>query len=305
MIERNDDTEDERLRRRRRAELERAQRRRRLLACAIGLAAVATVGIAGISGLSGDESTTTASAQKQKVPREQRAREAAERADAAVDKTLAYTPYISHGTRLRKRVALTFDDGPGEQTGQILDVLDRFGARGTFFNLGTEVRAQPRLTALSRARGNAIGDHTYDHPRLAGLPVAEQAAQIDIARNELHRAGGGDPRLFRPPYGSFDDTTLKLLRQRRMLMVLWSIDATDFGDATADGIAERVLSQVEPGAIVLMHDGGGDRTPTLGALPAVLKGLKSRGYDVVTVPELLETNPPRHDQPPPTPLDGL
>lgn len=112
------------------------------------------------------------------------------------------------------------------------------------------------------------------------------------------------PRLFRPPYGSFDPMTLSLLAKRRSLMVLWSVDTGDFARPGADAIVSRALDDAEPGAIILLHDGPGARPQTVAALPRILAGLEARGLEPVTVPQLLRTNPPPRRQPPPAPLEG-
>ena len=105
------------------------------------------------------------------------------------------------------------------------------------------------------------------------------------------------PRLFRPPYGSFNDETVSLLDQRSALMVLWSVDTGDYENPGWEVIADRALAEVRPGSVILLHDGGGDRAQTLVALPLILEGLEGRaGLRPVTVPQLLADNPPPRDQ---------
>ena len=146
----------------------------------------------------------------------------------------------------------------------------------------------------------AIGDHTENHPPLAQLDAAEQAEQIDEAANAIRAAGAPLPLLFRPPYGSFDATMLRLLRERNMVMVLWAIDTSDYMLPGVHQIVHTALSGAQPGAVILFHDGGGDRAQTVAALPRIIKGLRQRRYRLVTVPELLRDDPPPIGQPLPS-----
>jgi peptidoglycan/xylan/chitin deacetylase (PgdA/CDA1 family) len=199
---------------------------------------------------------------------------------------------------------LTFDDGPGPFTPRILAVLERMHAKATFFEIGRQVRAHPRITARLARAGMAIGDHTQDHPPLAVLSPAEQTAEIDQAASAIKAAGAPAPLLFRPPYGSFDATTLDLLRARDSLMVLWTVDTSDYAQPGVKQIVYTALSGARPGAIVLFHDGGGNRSQTLAALPRIIERLHQRGYRLVTVPELLQDDPPPLSQHPPQSLGG-
>jgi peptidoglycan/xylan/chitin deacetylase (PgdA/CDA1 family) len=217
---------------------------------------------------------------------------------------LSRTSYIRVGVARHRDIALTFDDGPGPFTAHILALLERVRARATFFEIGREVRAYPRITARLARAGMAIGDHTEDHPPLALLTPEEQATEIDEAASAIHSAGASTPILFRPPYGSFDSATLALLRARHMLMVLWTVDTADYAQPGIERIIYTALSGARPGAIILFHDGGGNRSQTLAALPRVIARLRQRGYRLVTVPKLLEDDPPSAKQSPPQPLAG-
>jgi peptidoglycan/xylan/chitin deacetylase (PgdA/CDA1 family) len=217
---------------------------------------------------------------------------------------LSRTSYIRVGVARHRDIALTFDDGPGPFTAHILALLERVRARATFFEIGREVRAYPRITARLARAGMAIGDHTEDHPPLALLTPEEQATEIDEATSAIHSAGASTPILFRPPYGSFDSATLALLRAHDMLMVLWTVDTADYAQPGVERIIYTALSGARPGAIILFHDGGGNRSQTLAALPRVIARLRQRGYRLVTVPKLLEDDPPSVKQSPPQPLAG-
>jgi len=221
-----------------------------------------------------------------------------------VDRVLAYTPYVQLAGRRGREVALTFDDGPGPYTRAILGVLTRMHAPATFFVIGRWARAYPKLIAAEVRAGCEVGDHTETHPQLGLLPAAAQAAEITEAGQAIHDAGAPYPVLFRPPYGSFDQTTLGILRQQRMLMVLWSADTKDYSRPGISKIIYTAVSGAQAGAIILMHDGGGDRTETVAALPRIITRLRQRGFRLVTIAQLVGADPPPTNQPPPRPLIG-
>jgi peptidoglycan/xylan/chitin deacetylase (PgdA/CDA1 family) len=264
-----------------------------VIACLVAVLLVASSGGSGGSGTSGGHRATEHAAKPKPKP-------------PAVDRVLAYTGYILRGSRHRREVALTFDDGPSPYTPQVLKVLRRRHAPGTFFPIGQAINADvPGLRRVRRS-GFPIGDHTMTHPLMGHLPQAAQAEEIDHQARLLRAyAHAPYPRLFRPPDGSFDDVTRQLLARRRMLMVLWSVNPEDYFRPGADAIVERVLAGVRPGAIVLMHDGGGDRSQTVAALPKVIHALRARGYRLVTVPQMLDDAPPSRKQGPPPNLSGV
>jgi peptidoglycan/xylan/chitin deacetylase (PgdA/CDA1 family) len=222
----------------------------------------------------------------------------------AIDRVLAYTPAITHGGDSGNEVALTFDDGPGPYTERLVQVLDGLHVQGTFFAVGEEERYFSAGTLLELHSGDAVGDHTETHPMLASLSRRDQREELfePIARIEL--LGGPRPRLFRPPYGSFDATTFKELHALRLLMVLWSTDTRDFTMPGVQAIVQSALAGAHPGAIILMHDAGGNRSETIAALPAIIAGLRKRGLRPVTVPRLMLDDPPPRGLPIPTSLTG-
>ena len=211
---------------------------------------------------------------------------------AAVASVLAYTPFVREGSERAREVALTFDDGPGPYTPAVLSVLERYGVHATFFVIGRMLQYFGASTARELRDGDVIGDHTETHPALARLSPHDQYEQLfeQIARVEL--LGGPRPVLFRPPYGSFDATTMSELRRLHLLMVLWSVDTSDYAQPGVATIVQRALAGAHPGAIILMHDAGGTRTQTVAALPLIIKGLRARGLKPVTVPQLLADDPP-------------
>jgi len=222
---------------------------------------------------------------------EERARES-----AAIDRTLALTPFVRMAGRQHPLVALTFDDGPGPYTDALLRELERLRVPGTFFVVGYQLPAFEPQLQREVDLGQAIGDHTADHRDLALLPARGQRAQILADARELRSYGAPWPRLFRPPYGAYDRTTHALLGRARMLSVLWSVDSEDYTRPGVAAIVRNVVDHVQPGSIVLMHDGGGNRTQTIAALPRIVRRLRRDGYRFVSVPRLLRENPPPHDQ---------
>jgi len=187
-----------------------------------------------------------------------------------------------------KMVALTFDDGPSVYTPQVLALLNRYGAHATFFEIGRQVGP---LAATSRAvirDGDVIGDHTWSHP---DLTPENTAAQVRPTQAAIHAATGFRPCLLRPPYGIAPADVVGIVRSLGLLTIQWDVDPADWSRPGAGVIAQRVLSAVRPGSIVIMHDGGGDRSETVQALGTIVPTLLGRGYHLVTVPQLLRLRP--------------
>ncbi len=221
-----------------------------------------------------------------------------------VDRILRYTSEIAAGSRRRREIALTFDDGPSVYTPRILAILRRERVPATFFEIGLNVRAHPRIAVEVHRDGMLIGDHTETHPMMALLPPAAQGAELDGLTTALRALGIPHPVVFRPPYGSFDATTLRLARRRHMLTVLWTVDTSDYARPGVRRIEYTALSGARPGAIILFHDGGGPRSETIAALPVVIAALRRRHFRLVTLTQLLRDDPPRRHQGPPRHLEG-
>jgi peptidoglycan-N-acetylglucosamine deacetylase len=223
---------------------------------------------------------------------------------AAVRSTLAYTPFIKEGGAKGRDIALTFDDGPGPYTPQVLAVLEQYHVKATFFVIGRMLRYFGQSTVREIEAGDVIGDHTENHPMLARMSRHDQFEEMFEQGARVELLGARRPVLFRPPYGSFDATTFQQLHKLHQLMVLWSVDTDDFEQPGTSVIVQRALEGAHPGAIILLHDAGGTRTQTIEALPLIIKGLRAKGYDLVTVPKLLEDDPPPAGQPIPSSLSG-
>ena len=189
---------------------------------------------------------------------------------------------FSHGARDRPEVALTFDDGPlPPYTGQVLDVLERYGVPATFFCVGLHAGGHPEDLVRMREQGHELGNHTWSHPFLPELTRAQLVAQVERTSEAIEHAGGVTPALFRPPYGSRTPEVLRWLGELDPRVVLWDVEPFDWAMPGIDAIARSVLENTRPGSVILLHDGGGDRSQTVAALPPIIEGLLDRGYRFV------------------------
>lgn len=211
--------------------------------------------------------------------------------NAAITRTLGYAPAVRMAGTQHREIALTFDDGPGPYTPQILSILERMHVPATFFEVGVSEQYFHASTAAIVARGYPIGDHTENHQPMSHLSAKLQARQLLAQTAAIGDLGAPFPRMFRPPYGLWNGTTLTLLRKYRMLMVLWSVDTNDWEMPGTQAIIDSAVRGAAPGAIILMHDAGGNRSETVAALPRIIRALRGKGYRLVTVPKLLLDNP--------------
>jgi peptidoglycan/xylan/chitin deacetylase (PgdA/CDA1 family) len=196
---------------------------------------------------------------------------------------------FSHGDRRRDEVALTFDDGPqAAYTRGVLDVCERYGVPATFFCVGLHACGDGEVLARMREQGHAIGNHTWSHPFLWELTKAQLLEQVVHTNEAIAEASGGEmPTLFRPPYGSRTPEALHWLMAAGSTIVLWDVEPDDWTMPGPDVIATRVLDAARAGSIVVMHDGGGDRSETVAALPAIIEGLLDRGLRLVRADEMV------------------
>lgn len=183
-----------------------------------------------------------------------------------------------------KVIALTFDDGPGPYTAHLLDVLDQYGAKATFFLIGSKVSSQANVVRSIHARGHQLGNHSWSHPELPKLPINQIAGEIDRTNDAIKQATGVTPAILRPPYGAVNGVVLEQLRARDMSSILWSVDTRDWADRNSDIVCSRAVAGARPGAIILMHD---IHQTSVGAVPCILSALKQQGYSFVTVQGLL------------------
>jgi peptidoglycan-N-acetylglucosamine deacetylase len=175
-------------------------------------------------------------------------------------------------------VRLTFDDGPHRTaTPRILDTLADRGVEATFFVTGEMTAARPDIVRRASREGHGIGNHSWSHPHLTTLDRAQVESQMRRTNDVVEQATGNSPSEWRPPYGETNDLVEAAARDVGLdPMVLWTVDPLDWADPPATTIRDRVLQEVRPGSIVLLHDGSGQNTPA--ALPMILDGLAERGY---------------------------
>jgi peptidoglycan-N-acetylglucosamine deacetylase len=195
---------------------------------------------------------------------------------------------ISEGNSNLPEVALTFDDGPSAAyTPQILSILQQNGVHATFFCVGEQVQYYPDLVQQEYSTGNVVANHSWSHPDLTTLTSLNVQTQLSRTSAIIQQATGVQPTLFRPPYGAIDQDVKSQVAEQGLTPVLWSIDTEDWQRPASDAIVKNALDEAENGAIILLHDGGGDRSQTIAALPTIIKNLQEHGFQLVTVQQLI------------------
>ncbi|MBE8986332.1 polysaccharide deacetylase family protein [Nostoc sp. LEGE 12450] len=191
-------------------------------------------------------------------------------------------------TPQQKVIALTFDDGPWpESTAQVLDILKQNQIKGTFFVIGQNVKNYPGLLKREIAEGHVIGNHTWHHWYQFLNPQAA-AYEIDHTADQIYQVTGIKTNLFRPPGGIMHNGVADYAKNSKYAIILWSSDSVDYSRPAVPKLINNVFRRAKPGGIVLMHDGGGNRSKTVQALPEIIANFRKQGYSFVTIPELLE-----------------
>lgn len=186
-----------------------------------------------------------------------------------------------------KVIALTFDDGPSDYTQRYLDILSRYDAHATFFCLGSAAAANPDLVKAIEAQGSQVASHTQNHQQLTKLDAATLQSEVSDAFSAISSSGAPATTVLRPPYGDLTPETWLASGGSFSASVIWNLDSEDWRLPGADAIVSNCTNGAYPGAIVLMHDGGGNRDQDVEALPKILQTLKDQGYEFVTINELL------------------
>jgi len=210
----------------------------------------------------------------------------------------ASSTYISKGNTTSKVVALTFDDGSdGTNINKILDVLSANKVDATFFLTGSGAKNHPTWIKNISAKGHQIGNHSYSHPDFTKLSAAKMKSELDTTETTLKDITGKSTKpIFRAPFGSSNATVLKAVGDAGYTHTIqWNIDTVDWKGVSSTQITNKVMDNIVPGSIVLMHTGAG-ASGTPGALPGMISKLKAKGYTFVTVSELLNL--------PSTPVSG-
>lgn len=186
-------------------------------------------------------------------------------------------------------IALTFDDGPHPYyTPLILEILEEYGVKATFFMIGENVKYYGDAAEAVLAAGHEIGNHTYHHKTLNPLSDKDILQEIQSCEDELFSLGEYRPRLVRPPEGSMNQQVKEVVGGLDYRIILWDLDTKDWAHTPPAEISRHVLDDVTAGDIILMHDFIGHNSPTPEALRLFIPEMLARGYKFVTVSELLE-----------------
>ncbi|TZE81748.1 polysaccharide deacetylase family sporulation protein PdaB [Calorimonas adulescens] len=185
----------------------------------------------------------------------------------------------------QKKVAITFDASWGaENTAKILDILDHYNAKATFFLVGIWVDDHPDMVKEIARRKHEIGNHSTSHPHMNSLSESEIEKELTITTEKIKALTGKDVKIFRPPFGEYNNRVVLTAKRLGYYVIQWDVDSLDWKGLSADAMADRILPKVKEGSIVLFHNDG-EHTPEV--LPTVLNELKERGYSFVTVSELI------------------
>lgn len=182
----------------------------------------------------------------------------------------------------KKLVALTFDDGPSQFTSRIVDIMDKYNARATFFVVGNRVNSYKKDLKYAYNHGNEIGNHTYDHTKLTTISLDEVKKELSRTNSAVSKVIGSEPTLIRAPYGAADDNILKIGGKPFMR---WSLDTLDWKTRDAAANYDNVIKSVKDGDVILMHD---IHESTYQSINKILHKLKEMGYEICTVSELAE-----------------
>ncbi len=196
--------------------------------------------------------------------------------------------YSWHGNE--KNIALTFDDGPHPRyTPEILDILNEYGVHATFFVIGVNLRNYKGIVERAYSAGHEIGNHTYSHKNLKNLSYTGICDEIYMAESVIYENLEYRTKLLRPPGGKVGEDVCKVAREQDYTIVCWSIDTLDWAHTSSEQIAENILASVKGGDIILFHDYVSGGSPTPDALRIIIPELLARGYNFVTVSELINS----------------
>lgn len=195
------------------------------------------------------------------------------------------------GDNNKKLVALTFDDGPeSKYTPQILDILDQYNIKATFFVIGENAERYPEALRSIHERGHEIGNHTWSHKYLPKLSKDAMEKEITMTGDVITEIVGEYAPVFRPPYGALKKQGLELANSLGYNVVNWSVDTKDWAGTSGEQMMKYVKAQLTPGGIILMHNGGNPKSikNTVDILPTLIEWIKEQGYEIGTVSEVLD-----------------
>ena len=207
--------------------------------------------------------------------------------------TTVHAPMLNYplfnGNAHIPEIALTFDDGPNPYyTPQVLAILQRYGVKATFFDVGYLVADYPNIVRQEHYQENVVANHSWSHPDLTHFTAQAIQSQLTSTTHIIQATIGVRPTFFRPPYGAINKTVLAQARYLHYTTVLWDGSAADWDLPGVNVIVSRILHYTRNGAILLLHDGGGNRAQTVAALPTIIVSLKSRGFTFVTIQKLVD-----------------
>ena len=192
---------------------------------------------------------------------------------------------ILHGSRNLMKVALAFDDGPFEYTNGILDILAAHNAKATFFLVGLQVEKYPKIARRIVEEGHQVGNHSYSHKLFTQVSRSTWTNQIDQMNLLVYETTQVNPKVFRPPYRGYNDEIQKYANEAGMTVVLWDVDPKDWKTSSPSLVEQRIMSHVKPGSILTLHDLSEGTRKGLGS---IIESLNARGYELVTVGEMIE-----------------
>jgi peptidoglycan/xylan/chitin deacetylase (PgdA/CDA1 family) len=183
-----------------------------------------------------------------------------------------------------KKIALTFDDGPSEQTAFILDILERYGARATFCVIGRQIERNRDIVRRAVDLGCEIIGHSWNHQNLTYLSSRDIQNQLINTHTAIEDVVGEMPYIYRPPYGGFDRKVIEASKEAGFALLGWSVDPRDWENRNEDAIYENIMRFVKEGSVIICHDA---YPSTVRAMERVIPRLMEEGYQLVTVSELI------------------
>lgn len=222
--------------------------------CVIALALTVIISIQGIT------VATNASAQNKKIP-------------------------IYCVDREEKVVSISFDAAWGnEQTGELLDILDKYNIKTTFFLVGQWVDKYPDSVKDISNRGHDVSNHSNTHPHMTKLSNEKMVEEIESCNKKIQDLTGKKPILFRPPYGDYNNAVVDAVNSTNMYCIQWDVDSLDWKDPSPDDMVKRIKSKMKPGSIILLHNGA-KNTPA--ALPKIIETITAEGYQIVPISQII------------------
>jgi len=181
----------------------------------------------------------------------------------------------------RKTVALTFDDGPSQYTPQVLDILKKYKVKATFCTLGKSVGPRSATAKRIVREGHRLCNHSWDHPNFTTLSATAARSQVTRTQKQMKAVTGSTPQVFRFPYGASNARARDVVRAEKLRILGWTVDTRDWSRPGAKTIENRAVDSTRPGGVILLHDGGGNRSQTVAALDDIIRRLQAKGYTFV------------------------